>query len=85
MESHKRKDNCCTYLKRAFEKYGIENFKFRIICICFDDDLNKYEIEYIKKYDTIVPNGYNLSEGGSFGFSGCKHSEETKAILSIQI
>ncbi len=80
--SHKNKDSNCVYLKRAFEKHGIENFTFRIICICFDDDLDKYEVEYIEKYNTIVPNGYNISKGGASGFSGCKHSDETKQKLS---
>jgi group I intron endonuclease len=80
--AHKRIDSNCIYLKRAFEKYGIENFEFKVLIICFDEDVYKYEIEYIKKFNTVVPNGYNLSEGGTSGFSGCKHSEETKLILS---
>ena len=39
-------------------------FKFQIICICFDEDCNKYEKEYITKFKSIYPNGYNLKEGG---------------------
>lgn len=52
------------YLLAAYKKYGIDKFTFRIICICFDEDCNQYEEEYIKKFNTLVPNGYNLSEGG---------------------
>jgi group I intron endonuclease len=52
------------YLLAAYNKYGIESFKFQIICICFDEDCNLYEEEYIKKFNTLVPNGYNLREGG---------------------
>ena len=37
------------YLYSAYKKYGIENFKFQIICVCFDEDCNKIEKEYIKK------------------------------------
>jgi group I intron endonuclease len=48
----------------AYKKYGIENFKYTIICICFDEDANKYEKEYICKYNTLYPNGYNLQSGG---------------------
>ena len=33
--------------------------------ICFDEDCNRYEEEYIKKFNTIVPNGYNLQSGGN--------------------
>ena len=52
------------YILSAYKKYGIENFKFQIICICFDEDCNKFEEEYIKKFNTLVPNGYNLRAGG---------------------
>ena len=61
---HKKIGSNCRYLKRAFNKYGIDNFEFNIICICFDEDTNKFEEEYIKKFNTLVPNGYNLRAGG---------------------
>ena len=60
------------------EKYGKENFKFQIICICFDNDCDKYEKEYMDKYNTLVPNGYNLRQAGNNG----RHSEETKKKIS---
>lgn len=57
--------NCIgTCLFNAYNKYGIENFKFKIICICFDSDIDKFEEEYINKYNTLYPNGYNMIEGG---------------------
>ena len=31
-----------TILYNAYKKYGIDNFKFKLICICFDKDTNKY-------------------------------------------
>jgi group I intron endonuclease len=62
----------------AYQKYGIHNFDFKIICICFDDDCNELEEFYIKKFNTLVPNGYNLQTGGN----NCKHSEETKLLMS---
>jgi len=51
----------------ALNKYKPENFKFEIICICFDKDCNKYEEYYIKTMNTLVPNGYNLRLGGKNG------------------
>jgi group I intron endonuclease len=73
----------CPILKYAVKKYGIENFKFEILLICFDEDRYKYEIEYIKKYNSKVPNGYNVLDGGPGGsFEGKKHSEETKKRMS---
>ena len=77
-KNHLKKASNCRYLKRALEKYGKENFKFDIICVCFDEDCNKYEQEYMDKYDTIVPNGYNLRKAGNNG----AHNEETKIKIS---
>jgi len=68
----------CPALQDAVKKYGIENFTFTVLIICFDEDRYKYEMEYIKKYNTMVPNGYNLTPGGEGGgFYGKKHSQET--------
>lgn len=72
---HKKKSTNCRYLKHAFIKYGFDKFKFELICICFDEDLDRYEIEYIKKFNCLVPNGYNLKSGG---LGGGRHNQETK-------
>lgn len=69
------------YILAAYNKYGIENFKFQIICICFNEDCNKYEGEYIQKFNTISPNGYNLMSGGNNG----KHHPETKRLISEKL
>lgn len=37
----------CPALQNSVKKYGIENFTFDVLLICFDDDRYKYEIEYI--------------------------------------
>ena len=55
--------NGATALIGALEKYGIDNFKFEVLIICFDEDRLYYEVEYIKKFSTLVPNGYNISKG----------------------
>ena len=70
----------CPALRDAVIKYGIENFIFTVIIVCFDDDRFKYEKEFIIKYNSISPNGYNLTNGGEGGggFQGKKHSEEVK-------
>lgn len=73
------KNKGCPALKDAVKKHGIENFKFEIIIICFDEDRFRYEKEYIQKYNSIVPNGYNILPGGlgGAGFKGKKHTEES--------
>lgn len=52
-------------LKESFDKYGIENFTFEILHDGISDErLDDYEIEAIKKYNCVAPNGYNLTWGG---------------------
>ena len=41
----------CPALKDAMKKHGVENFKFEVIIICFDEDVERYEREYIWKYN----------------------------------
>jgi len=59
-----KKDTVGNYLYNAYMKYGLQNFEYKLICICFDEDCNKLEKEYIKKLNTLYPNGYNLQVGG---------------------
>ena len=66
-------------LKRAFDKYGIENFTFEILYDgVFDELLDDYEIQAIAKYDTVSPRGYNLTFGGDGGVP----SDETRQKMS---
>jgi hypothetical protein len=60
-------------------KYGVENFKFEMLIICFDEDVVKFEKEYIKKFNSIQPNGYNILSGGQIGDGhvGFKHRPKT--------
>ncbi len=82
------KSNLCknqTRLYNAINKYGFDNFSIEYIKIVeyyisedkIQEFLNRYEIYYIKKYDTIE-NGYNLRSGGSRG----RHSQESKNKIS---
>jgi len=75
---HLKKTSNCRYLSHALKKYGKDAFEFKLICVCFDEDLNWYETDYMKKYNTISPNGYNLREGGK---SGRQH-QDTKNKIS---
>lgn len=52
----------------AIRKYGVENFSYQIIRECPVEELDKWEIYYIKKYNTFQGDssnkGYNLTKGG---------------------
>ncbi len=68
----------CPALRDAIKKYGWDKFKFTVLIVCFDEDRFIYEREYIKKYNSVVPNGYNITSGGEGGgFVGRKHTAET--------
>lgn len=55
-------------LRRAIEKYGIENFKKEIIEYCIDKEiLNEREKFWIEKRSSFFPSGYNIAKGGNGG------------------
>jgi group I intron endonuclease len=73
----------CRALYSAMTKYGIDNFEFKILFFCFNEDVEKYEIQMIEKLNTIAPNGYNILKGGKGGgFVGKKHTEDAKRRIS---
>lgn len=66
----------------------------KVICENSNDlklKLNELEKKYIKEYNTLTPNGYNMADGGSgvvingeFGYwNGKKRSEETKIKIGL--
>jgi group I intron endonuclease len=74
--NHLKKSSNCIYLKHAIDKYGVDNFIVEQLEETDDlDMLNKFEIIYILKYNSLIPNGYNIKHGGN---SGGKHNDETK-------
>ena len=61
------------------EKYGRDTFTHEIIAVnIFPELLFDLEIAYIQKFDTVSPNGYNLTHGGE-GWSMC---EEVRRKMS---
>ena len=57
---------------KAIKKYGKENFSFQVLNECSKEKLNELEEYYISKYNSVVPNGYNIEtaakEKTSFSF-----------------
>lgn len=64
---------------KALKKYGFENFKWEILCVCENrNELNEMEKLMIKEHHShISENGYNLATGGNAA-EGYKHTEEQK-------
>ena len=90
MRRHKNDDiNHNTLLGRAIKKYGWENFKYEVVV--YEDDKEKLlELEqyYIKYFNSKMPNGYNMTDGGeklyreNNPFYGHRHNEKTKEKIS---
>lgn len=72
-------DNQCRALGNAIRKYGWDNFTREILIECEEWELNDLEIALIEEYNSLVPNGYNLTKGGD---GPGIMSEETKDKMS---
>lgn len=64
-------------LRKAIRKY--KELTVNILCECSTiDELNVHEKNYILQYNSVVPNGYNIEEGGN----NSKLHSRTKASIS---
>jgi group I intron endonuclease len=70
------------YFEQAKIKYGKENFKKEILEF-FDSKQEAFDAQekYINEYNTLVPNGYNISPKGGHMYKGSM-SESTKNKIS---
>ena len=67
-------------VRHAVKKYGKDAFTYEILEEnIFPKFLPDLEVHYIKKFNTVAPNGYNLTHGGEIGK---KHSPETRQKMS---
>lgn len=65
---HERQDDK-SYFQNAIAKYGKDEFEWEILYTASDvDELNRLEVHCIEAYNTIRPNGYNLTKGGEGSF-----------------
>ena len=66
-------------------KHGKNNFTWEVIEKCDSkEELDEMEFHYIKQYDTLCPNGYNMTlggEGGNCGNQFTKLSKEERSKL----
>lgn len=68
-------------IKNALNKYGVDNFNFKMIHQCSKKRLGELEKFYIKKLNTMSPNGYNLTSGGEHP----EWSQESRDKLSVSL
>jgi len=77
LQGHKKICSNCRKLKEAINEYGFENFKKEILWEGPNNELGEMEKYYIKEFNCVYPNGYNLSSGGG---RGEERTESTKEI-----
>jgi len=66
---------------KAKKKYGKEKFKCKILeFFSTKQEAFNAQEKYIIQFNTLVPNGYNVSPKGGLHVMGC-HSEETKSKI----
>lgn len=59
----KIKDELPEKLRKDIEKYSLENFDFEILdTASTEEELSRKQRKYIRKYNSLEPNGYNLPE-----------------------
>jgi group I intron endonuclease len=69
-------------LHKSMRKYGIDQFTIEVIEMCIDHTtLLQRERYWIECYNTMIPNGYNITAGGE-GIFGMHRSEETKRKIA---
>lgn len=77
---HKRSKRKNTAINKAIQKYGISNFIVSILAEEITlEEANYLECKFIKEFNTISPQGYNIALGGK----NFLHSQETKDKISM--
>jgi len=66
------------HVDRIIRKYNPLNFSVKLIRYCFPYELDEYEVTYIKKFNTLHPNGLNIVLGNPH--KNC-NTERTSQLL----
>jgi group I intron endonuclease len=68
-------------LYNAFRRYGPENFTIEAICSALAPEyLNELEQYFIGYYNSLLPNGYNLTTGGDSAFRRSQHTKDLQSL-----
>jgi group I intron endonuclease len=64
-------------------KYSPDNFEITVIVETDNDKLDELEVKYIKEYNSLYPNGYNIQTGGNLNKKHCKESREKMRLSKL--
>lgn len=74
--SHKVPSQNEALIDKVIKEFGVENFTFKIEKECLPEELDYYEKDFIKKNNSLWPNGYNRLGGGKGGFDVCDDTKK---------
>ncbi len=77
---HRRMNTNCSVLKSAINKYGADNFTFDLLVCGEDKYIDELEVKAIEKFNTVTPDGYNITLGGD-GATKVKWEDEWNKLL----
>lgn len=81
LQRHKTDTRRKSLVRDTIRKYGYDIFQVDILYHCDVIDLNRLEMLSIARWNTLAPNGYNLTAGGE-GLKGYKPTEATRKLNS---
>ena len=76
-------------LSKAIQENGFVNFETTVLMVCDKKNLDLEEAYYIEHYDTLCPNGYNISAGNNLvdhynTLEEYKKNRTTKIIQKVE-
>jgi group I intron endonuclease len=69
-------------INNARKKYGVDGFSFELLKECPNEEMNYWEMYYIKQYNSKKPYGYNATDGGD---STYERTDEIKKKISATL
>ena len=80
-------NRCEQQIDHAIQKYGVDNFTFEVIEECLPEQLNDREDYWIKEFNSLIPNGYNMNyykgSYGEYNASSKLTEEDIRVIRTI--
>lgn len=80
-QSHRRQTGDSPLLYASIREYGLDDHVFEVVaCARTRDDLRELERQLVAQFDSLAPNGLNMTRGG-LGLSGFQFSDESRAKM----